>query len=67
MITAGGGPVGERMEECWQKTADRGSKLTSADIFILPLGHCELICVIFAPLVMAHPRDAAHSNSALKI
>lgn len=33
IITAEGGPVGERWEECRQKTADRGSKLTSADAF----------------------------------
>lgn len=33
IITARGGPVGERMEECWQKSADRGSKLTLADTF----------------------------------
>lgn len=31
-------------------------------IFMLPLGHSELICVIFA-----HPWDAAHLNSAPKI
>lgn len=47
IITAEGGPVGEHREECWQKTADRGSK--SADPFVLPLGHCELICVISPP------------------